>query len=151
MHGRRGRHELCRHIDGVGNRWPVAGRVVLHQRGQCDADAVILENALVGLLQQERLGDGLRGRNPDDSALSCERQSVYGELGTGDIGLIIDQESVVHIVLGLGVVVETQCITGSSTCGNVAYHRPLEAVHRQFRLLYLHGTFHENLLVRLII
>ena len=84
-----GRDECC-----VGNDIPRVSRIVLRGRSKHDTDAVVVEDTLVALLQQEGLGDGLVRLNQDRANI-CNRCAVDKEHGTIGVGIFSQSQTIV--------------------------------------------------------
>ena len=61
---------------------------------------LILEDTGIGLLQLESLSNGCSGRDLDDTAV-CDGLSVNHQVGTVGVGLIVDQQTVIDILINL--------------------------------------------------
>ena len=74
---------------------------------------LILKDTGIGLLELKCLGNGSTGRNLDDTAVS-DGLSVNHKVGTVGVGLVIDQQTVIDILINLRGVGQPEYVVGCS-------------------------------------
>ena len=132
--GRR-RHKVHLQRHGVARH----GDVLL--RPQQYLDVVIVGDALVALLDDERLLDGLVRHYPDGTSdiTGTYRHTVNGQNGTVGVAVLLHYQLVVTGIAGLAEVGELQRELRLLTCRHVGQLGA--ALHLQLGLLHAHRAF----------
>ena len=86
------------------------------------------------------LGDSLSGGNLDDAAVG-DRLAVNHDIGTVGIRLVVDEQTVVDVLVNLGCVRETQCVVRRAASGDIGQDGHVD---RNLRYFDLHRGLHDS-------